>query len=116
MHIGSMEVLKQRDKSIDPCNKELKYHDEMALEKMMKNVGCQAKHWKTTSSLPYCTTLKQHQEIEEVAENVEETLPPCRSIERIITTGNGIKCEEGDNKLRLKFYFQEPVFKEIEVV
>ena len=116
IHAGSMEVLKRRNKYKDPCNEDLNEHDKIALDTVIQKVGCQPKHWKIESELPYCTKAKQYKDIETLMDDVEETLPPCQSIERLITTANGIECDKRDNKLRLKFYFQEPVYKVIHVL
>ena len=116
IRVGSMEVLKRRNKYSEPCNDDLTDHDKIALTKVMQNVGCQPKHWKIQSQLPYCTTQKQYTDIEIMMDDVEETLPPCQSIERLITTGNGIECNKRGKKLWLQFYFQEPSHKEIHVL
>ena len=84
----------------------------------MNEVGCQPKHWKVDSQLPYCYTEQQYYKVEKLAKNFEEALPPCRSIERLIASGTGmdIQCKRHDNTLKILFHFREPVYKEIQVI
>jgi hypothetical protein len=116
VRIGSMEVLKRRNKYHDPCNEDLNGQDVIAWTKVMERVGCEPKHWKIPSQFPYCTKRDQFQNITSVMEDIEETLPPCKSIERLITNAKERKCTRKDKKLWLKFTFQEPLYKEITVL
>ena len=116
VRVGSMEVLKRRNKYRDPCNEDITDQDKLALKKIVEAVGCQPKHWKIGSELTYCTVQSQYKELEKKLDDVEENLPPCKSIEKLITSGNGKECRQSDRSLYLKFYFQEPLYKEINVL
>ena len=115
VRVGSMEVLRRRNKYHAPCNEDLEEHDIFALTRIIERVGCQPKHWKVGSDLPHCKTKSQYDKAERMLEDVEETLPPCTSIERLITYADGKNCEQRGN-FRLIFYFQEPLYKEINVL
>ena len=114
--VGSTEVLKRRNKYTDPCSDDLKAHDNITFLRMMENMGCSPTHWKMKSDLPNCSNLEQYKKMNTLLQDAEELFPPCKSIERLITTAVGSKCDQGYTDLRLKFYFQEPLYKQINVL
>ena len=114
--VGSTEVLKRRNKYTDPCSDDLKAYDNITFFRMMEDMGCSPSHWKMESDLQNCSNLKQYQKMHALLKDAEEHLPPCKSIERLITTAVGSKCDQGYRDLRLKFYFQEPLYKQINVL
>ena len=113
--VGSTEVLKRRNKYKEPCNENLQGHDNMTFLRMMEEVGCSPTHWKIESTLPSCNDRKQYEDIHRLLKDVEENVPPCQSIERLITTAIGEKCYKEKNTLFLQFYFEELLFKKIHV-
>ena len=116
VRVGSMEVLKRRNKYQAPCNDDLEGHDNITLTRLIKYAGCAPSHWKSESELPKCNKRSQYRYIDRLLQDVEEHLPPCTSIERLITTASGYDCSQEDRDLRLTFYFQEPLYKEINVL
>ena len=82
----------------------------------MSIVGCAPIHWKFESELPNCNTPDQYRKIMNLLEDVEERLPPCQSIDRLITSATSMSCNKTDKSLHLKFYFKDPVYKEINVL
>ena len=116
VRVGSMEVLKRRNKYQAPCNDDLEGHDNITLTRLMKDAGCSPNHWKMESKLPICNRRSQYGYVHWLLQDVEEHLPPCQSIERLITTANGENCNAEDRDLHLTFYFQEPLYKEINVL
>ena len=114
--VGSTEVLKRRNKYTDPCRDNLEAHDNMTFLRMIGDLGCSPSHWKMESNLQNCSKLEQYQKMHALLKDAEEHLPPCKSIERLITTAVGSKCDQGYRDLRLTFYFQEPLFKQINVL
>ena len=114
--VGSMEVLKRRNKYKDPCNDNLKGHDNMALLRIIQDVGCSPIHWKIKSKLPSCKDRNQYADIQRLLRYAEETLPPCKSFERLITTAIGELCRQDDNALRIIFHFEDRLFKKITVL
>ena len=116
VRVGSTEVLKRRNKYSDPCSDDLEAHDNITFLRMMEDMGCSPTHWKMESDLQNCSNPKQYQKMYALLQDAEEHLPPCRSIERLITTAVGSACNRRYRNLRLKFYFQEPLFKQINVL
>ena len=113
---GSMDILKRRNKYWHPCNANLKGHDNITLSHIMKRVGCAPINWKIEPELPRCNERKQYKKLKSFLENIEEDLPPCQSIERLITTATNKKCDKNDTALHLKFFFPNPVYKEINIL
>ena len=116
VRVGSMEVLKRRNKYQAPCNDNHKSVDKIALLRMMQDVGCVPSHFKMESELPKCHKRSQYRRIDRLLQDVEEPFPPCNSIERLITDASGYDCSHEDRDLRLIFYFQDPTYKEINVL
>ena len=114
VRVGSMEVLKRRNKSQAPCNDNHSI-DKIALYRMMQDVGCVPNHFKMESELPKCDKRSQYRRIDRLLQDVEEHFPPCNSIERLITDASGYDCSSEDRDLRLTFYFY-PTYKEINVL
>ena len=116
VRVGSTEVLNRRNKYADPCSDDLEAHDNITFLRMMEDMGCSPSHWKMESNLQNCSNLEQYKQMRALLQNAEEHLPPCKSIERLITTAVGSECAQRYRNLRLKFYFQEPLYKQINVL
>ena len=98
------------------CNDKLHGTDNITLTRMMEDVGCAPTHWKIESALPSCKQRIQYTNIHRKLQDVEEDLPPCWSIERLVTSATGHDCTSEDKDLRLSFYFHDPVYKEVNVL
>ena len=116
VRVGSMDALKRRNKKQDECNDNLKDHDKIMLSRMLEYVGCVPSYWKVQSAEPNCTTREQYFKTYWFLQDFEEELPPCQSIERLITTPSAENCNRTDMNLRLSFFFPDPVYKEINVL
>ena len=114
--VGSTEVLKRRNKYTDPCNDALETHDNITFLRMIEDIGCSPTHWKIESDLQECNNIKQYKNMNTLLQDAEGYLPPCKSIERLVTMAAGSKCDQTDRIFRLKFYFQEPMYKQINVL
>ena len=58
--VGSMEVLKRRDKRNQPCISDWRNHDKYVLQAFARKAGCIPKHWKVKSDMANCTTNQQY--------------------------------------------------------
>ena len=122
--IGSIEVLKRRDKSSQECNSDWKNHDRYVLKDIATRVNCNPKHWKLGLDLESCSSKEQYASITKEFNRIKTSIPPCKSIERLSQTTYE---ENLDNrcsfmhpyigKLMLKIDFhKETMYKEIELV
>ena len=122
--IGSLEVLRRRDKSSQRCYDNWKNHDQHVLQDISKKVGCTPKHWMIPSDVEYCSTYEQYSEITFEFNHLNKPIPPCKSIERIsqttYETDLGNKCAffyPYFGMLMLKIdYHKETMYKEIQLV
>ena len=89
IHVGYMRVVRRRDKKQKPCNSDWRRHDEKTMRHSAQKVGCIPKPWKMPSKLPYCSTSKQNDEINQEIDNENGFMPPCRSIETLLKTTKG---------------------------
>ena len=117
---GTMEVFKRRDKSASRCNKDWKNQDQRIMNHIIQRAGCNPKHWKIDSELPYCTSAKQYQSITDDYFDSGIYMPPCRSIELFSKSTKGIdpgwRCPENNRYLDLSFTMDEEMYKEITIV
>ena len=94
--VGTMEVLKRRDKTNERCVSDWHNHDNHVLEAIIKNAGCAPKHWNIESDMGNCTTHKQHHAIYNKYNHLRELIPNCRGIEKLTQTSFetdfGINC------------------------
>ena len=119
--LGAMEILRRRDKSKVRCNENWKNHDQMLINHIIENVGCNPKHWYTPSKLGYCNSTNQYKKVEEKIFETGFYMPPCRSIVTLpITTFGrdpGWRCPLNGRYLDISFDFdKERFYKEISVV
>ena len=117
--VGSMDLLRRRNKYQDQCNDNLNDHDKITLSRMLKYLGCVPIHWKMNSEQPNCNRKSQYEKTNAFLADIEEALPPCQSIERLTTTT--IPQTDTHNlsdfaPLELRFVFPDPVYKEINVL
>lgn len=116
--VGSMKVFRRRDRTISRCNIDWRHHDEHQLKHSFDQVGCNPKHWKIESDLPYCSTPDQFLELNNQLQKRDEYMPPCRSIEKLSkrTMGKEMwrECLSSRDKsyLDLQFYLDEEAFYE----
>ena len=92
IHVGYMRVFRRRDKTREPCNMEWNRHDEKQMDHVSKVVGCNPRHLKMSSHVPYCSDPNQYAEIcQQIFNSCQrnEYIPPCRSIETILQTTKG---------------------------
>ena len=119
--IGSVEVLKRRNKATNPCVEEGRNYDQYKMEMIANKIGCIPKHWKVDMpSINYCKTNDEYKSAEE--EFHKKINPPCKSIEKLSQTSYDIdlgnKCTfTGSWRLMMTFYFyKETNYKEITMV
>ena len=122
--IGSLEVLKRRDKAHQRCYENWKHHDQHVLQDISTKIGCVPKHWKIPSNLENCSTYEENRAITSEFNNLKNAIPPCKSIERIsqttYETDLGNKCAFfypyfGKLMLTIDFH-KETMYKEIQLV
>ena len=114
--IGSLEILKRREKFGKRCNEDWRHADELRLNNIITNVGCNPAHWKMKSSFANCSNHRQFWEINNQFNKMEEEIPPCRSMEKITRTAYGTDLSNRCfvSELYLGYYFNEiPSYKEI---
>ena len=119
--LGTMEVFQRRDKSKKRCNQDWQRQDQQLMRHVIEKAGCNPKHWKIQSELPYCYSAKQYRSIDEIYLNSQHTyMPPCRSIELFSKTTKGRDpgwiCPKEKGYLDLLFYMDEEMYKEISLV
>ena len=117
--VGTMEVFRRRNKRKERCNEAWKYHDEMQLNDIINEVGCNPEHWYHESEFPNCSTLEEYRKINQKYFEKDNFMPPCRSIESIskITKGTdlGWRCDK--KYLEIIIYLdQERFYKEISLI
>ena len=87
---------------------------------IIQRAGCNPKHWKIDSELPYCTSAKQYQSITDDYFDSGIYMPPCRSIELFSKSTRGIDpgrwCPVNNPYLDLSFTMDEEMYKEITIV
>ena len=120
--VGSMEVLRRRDKSGKRCNRDWRNHDKHVLNTIAKKIGCTPTHWKIVSDMVNCTTNEQHRAFYHELYKIKESEPPCRGIEKLMESTNeidhGIRCTfTGRWRLMLTFDFGKEIsYKEVLLV
>ena len=116
--VGSIKVFKRRDRSISRCNIDWQHHDEHQLKHIFNQVGCNPKHWKLGSNLPYCSKPEQFLELNNQLQMKDGFMPPCRSIEKLSKRTSGKEmwreCLSSRKKsyLDVQFYLDEETFYE----
>ena len=120
--VGSIDVLKRRDKRDEPCVTDWRNHDRYVLEAISKKIGCIPKHWNINSDMNNCTTNQEYQSIYKEYNKISGSVPPCRGIEQLTQTSFetdfGIKCTfTGSWRLMITIDFhKEPGYKEVLLV
>ena len=117
-YLGSMEVIRRRDKHERRCNENWQNQDEDDLSNIIEKVGCNPKHWKTRSNLPYCLNQRQYLAAMTGLKLKAASTPPCKSIEKLIQmtyeTDQGL---EYSPSFEVHVYFKkETMYKEIRLV
>ena len=119
--IGSVEVLKRRNKAANPCVEGGRNYDRYTMEMIAKKIGCIPKHWKV--DMPYINFCRTNDEYKAAEyEFYKKIDPPCKSIEKLSQTSYDIdlgnKCTfTGSWRLMMTFYFhKETNYKEITIV
>ena len=121
MYVGSMEVIRRRDKLDSRCNENWRNQDEDDLNNILKKIGCNPKYWNMRSNLPYCSNHTQYQSAIRELQLMSESIPPCKRIEKLTQMTYEIDESQyynGDhNRLMLRFFFnRDTVYKEIRLV
>ena len=110
--IQAIEVINRRDDSYESCSTD---DDDDILNAMATAVGCVPTYWKIRSNLPNCSNDDQYLNLSRKLQFYEETVFPCRSMEKLICSSvekfelNGPDMQS----MQLKFYFQPSLYKEI---
>ena len=84
--VGSVDVFHRRDTLRKTCKENDPHHDSM-LEDIIKHIGCSPKYWKVKSNFPNCSNCLHLVGIgsyENQYHKIDEVIPPCRTIEKII--------------------------------
>jgi hypothetical protein len=120
IHLGPIKVLRRRDKRKEPCNEDLKHHDEKQLNAVFEKTGCKPRHWKIPSALPNFSIPKQYSDFNDKFNNRDENfMAPCRSIEKLAkekvgTAPGWMSCRKTwlDLKVYLdgESYYEEVIF------
>ena len=87
--IGYIRVFKRRNKNRAPCNYEWKFHDDQQRRHVMKKIGCNPRHWKVPSYLPYCYNPHDYSEAKKELWKQNGFMQPCRSIETMMKATKG---------------------------
>ena len=117
-HLGSMEVIRRRDKPESRCNKNWQNQDEDDLNIIMSKIGCNPKYWKMRSNLPYCSNHTQYHAAIKELWRMSDSIPPCKSIEKLTQMTYEIDqashCTSNYDQLMLQIFFnRETMYKEI---
>ena len=122
--IGSLEVLRRRDKSHQPCYNDWKNYDQHVLKDIAAKVGCSPRNWMIPSNLPNCSTYQENRLITNEFNHLRKPTPPCKSIERLSQTTYETDLENkcaffypyfGKLMLTIDFH-KESMYKEIQLV
>ena len=117
--VGTMEVFRRRNKPKQRCNEDWRHHDQKQLYYIANKVGCIPKHWNTPSHLSNCSSVEDHNKINQLLFRKDSYIPPCRSIEGLskITKGTDLEWRCHKKYLEMQFHLDEERFyKEISVV
>ena len=129
--IGSMEVIRARDKEEKRCNQNWKNQDEDDLRNIMERIGCNPKFWKVPSNLPYCSNNTQYESALVELKRKVGLMPPCKGIEKLAQTSfetdDGVDClreksgksqksPPGSRMMLRVWFFKETMYKEIVLV
>ena len=120
--IGSMEVLKRRNKRLEPCIEDWNEHDKYVLDNIAEKAKCIPKHWKINSTMKYCSSNEEFEFVQKEYNKIKGLIPPCRSIEKLsqtsFETDLGFRCTfTGNWRLMLTFDFHKEVeYKEVYLV
>ena len=119
--VGSLEVLKRRDKTNQRCNTNWRTHDDQVLKDIIREVQCKPNHWKIESDLKNCTKYEEYRAADNAFNSMKESMPPCRSIEKLskytyeIDSQNKYGCLY--SQLRLRFLVdKETLYKQLSLV
>ena len=126
-HLGSMEVIRKRDKPAIRCNENWQNQDEDDQINIIKKIGCNPKHWNMRSDLPYCSNRTQYKSAAwNQFKRVSDSIPPCKSIDKLtqmtyemdeMVKPNCTALPPYHNRLMLYIYFnRETTYKEIRLV
>ena len=120
-YLGSMEVIRRRDKPESRCNKNWQNQDEDDLKNIMNKIGCNPKYWKMPSELPYCSNHTQYKAAIDELWRMSNSIPPCKSIEKLTQItyefDQSGHCNGDHNQLMLRILFnRETMYKEISLV
>ena len=120
-YLGSMEVIRRRNKLGSRCNENWQNQDEDDLKNIMNKIGCNPKYWKMPSELPYCSNHTQYKAAIDELWRMSNSIPPCKSIEKLsqITYefDQSGHCHGDHNQLMLRILFnRETMYKEIRLV
>ena len=84
--VAHMDVIKRRNKHMEPCNTDWKHHDEILLGEILNQVGCKPFHLDSSEPLPVCTTKEEHYLFDSMVQNIIKQLDrysrACREIEK----------------------------------
>ena len=124
VYLGSIEVVKRRNKQINQCNEEWRNHDIWARNQLIEEVGCNPNYLKIQSLLPNCSKIGDYRKVKELMNLMKGILPPCKSIEKLGQTmfeeDLGIRCAfmpGSDSKLLIRVNFnRETMYKEVQLV
>ena len=80
--LQKLEVIRHRETSTEPCNKNWKEDDETMLRQKIKRIGCKPSYLKVSSDYPTCKSQKHMKMF--TTFNLSHYHPPCVSIQKIL--------------------------------
>ena len=84
--VNTLDIVTYRNKKREPCVQDWKDYDKVLYEELMDRIGCQVKYWKLNSTVIYCNTTDEFEEIDnyfqDLLKNIITPPPPCRTIKQ----------------------------------
>ena len=107
--IGAVEILRRRNKNIDPCFADWMKFDEKVLRKHHDTVGCRPPYHQ--SDKPVCTTKTQLMEsVYELNVIGNRYFPaPCEEMSNIVFAADEVPYNTTTQQLRLQFFYPEKI-------
>ena len=121
--IQKLEVIRQRETSKEPCNKDWKEDDETMLLQKISRIGCKPSFLKIKSDSPICKSQKQMKMF--ATFNSSHYHAPCQSIQKILYAYEEYSILEDwteewtseiDDIFEVMFEFTDGTYMEIEQV
>ena len=124
VYVGSIEVVKRRNKKEYECYEDWKNYDTWFLNQLIERVGCNPTYLKIQSQLPNCSEIHEYRSFKDEFNFKKGIPPPCKSIEKLTQTmfeqDLGVMCAfmpGSDSQLTIEVRFsRETMYKEVQLV